>query len=440
MIVGFIMFTVALALLGVTLSGYRLVPVRRDLAVIYLVPLQAFADSTTNYFSGALSTGSLRAAIGVAVLFAIGGRIRITPVNAAVLVILVHGALGAAMSSDPAYALGWWFKLAIPFLGLAILASEPFRRDTFRHLAISITLAAGITLGQLALAQALLLGESYYLEDSIYWGGALVQSAYVLAVMVLVAPALLEVFRKGWARLVVIALTLGSLIFTLVSLRRGTIAALGVGIAMYALFSPRRGRSVKAIGLAAAALVALSPLYMDVLVERYEARQYKFNNMQNQIDREGRYLETMILLEDYSRRSPIEQLIGRETLNSANTDFMRQRMGGRNLHVDYNVVLHGFGVVGLITYLFLLGAIGVALFRGRLRSMLEGEIRAVGFALLACVVVVGVSQGIFVQSFRMATMVFLGTAFSYIRSVRRSHAQAHTMPPAAIASISTARA
>ena len=79
------MFTVALALVGGAMIGYRLIPFRRDLAITYLIPVQAFADSTTYFSTGALSTGSLRAAIGVAVLSAVGGRIRMTGINVTII-------------------------------------------------------------------------------------------------------------------------------------------------------------------------------------------------------------------------------------------------------------------------------------------------------------------------------------------------------------------
>ena len=87
---------------------------------------------------------------------------------------------------------------------------------------------------------------------------------------------------------------------------------------------------------------------IETFYKRFESRTTERNDLQN----EGRFKEIFYIVEEFQNSSPIKVLFGTEPFNS---DVVMVKYFGRKrrLHVDYNILIHGTGIVGLMIYFLL---------------------------------------------------------------------------------------
>lgn len=198
------------------------------------------------------------------------------------------------------------------------------------------------------LAQYLKLGNSLYEEDTFYSGGATATTPIIIALCVLVLLNGLNTKRLAYNQLLNIFVLSISIFIVLLSLKRGAILAMGVGLVFYFLFSTNRkflSLRMFAVGIG---LILFFSQYSASFNQRLDARTTEKNNLEN----ENRYKETFFIINELNQAPLINLVFGDEAFNSKKVlkkYFKRERQ----LHVDYNVLLHGTGILGLILYLIL---------------------------------------------------------------------------------------
>lgn len=144
-----------------------------------------------------------------------------------------------------------------------------------------------------------------------------------------------------------------SFLLLIFSMRRTAVLIVVLGYFLYFLFSGTISKFLKLIIVGTLLLVLLFPFYKDALMKRIALRKDVIENDKYSLEEEGRWRETFLLLHDisrYDRTSTI--LFGKEIFNSPG-NYANGAFGKRMLHVDYNRILHGSGIIGLGIYILL---------------------------------------------------------------------------------------
>ncbi len=263
------------------------------------------------------------------------------------------------------------------------------------------------------IAQFLKIGNSLYDADSFYSGGATATTPVIIALCVLVLLNGLNTGRLSYYQIINILVISISVFIVLLSLKRGAILAMGSGLIFYFIFSSNRTiLSFRMLFIGVALLFILSQ-YFDDFNKRLDARTTERNSLEN----ENRYKETFFILNEIENSSVINLLFGKEAFNSKKV--MRKYFGReRQLHVDYNVLLHGTGFIGLVMYL-------VIFFRLFLHSrfynlivkdknlhkkarQLINENHALIISMIILSLVMSFSGGLQFSSYRIILFLFIG--------------------------------
>ncbi len=143
-----------------------------------------------------------------------------------------------------------------------------------------------------------------------------------------------------------------SFLLLVFSMRRTSVAIVLLGYFFYFFFSGGLSRFVRLFFIGAFVLIISFPLYQNMLLERISLRENVMNK-EYSLEEEYRWKETIFLLDDVNRYDQWSTIIfGKEIFNSPG-NYAQGRLGGRMLHVDFNRILHGSGILGLSMYLLI---------------------------------------------------------------------------------------
>ncbi len=199
------------------------------------------------------------------------------------------------------------------------------------------------------LSQIFKLGVSIYDEDSFYTGGATAAAPVIIATGLLV---IFNAFNKKtlpYNNIIIATIVAASIFVILLSVKRGAILSLFVALIIYLMFSGKKLTTLIRIVFIGMILLVILNYNSDVLEKRIEARSTERNELQN----EGRYRETFFVIDELKSYSLLNILFGKEAFNSG--VVMKKYFGReRRLHVDYNILLNGTGIFGLLAYLYLI--------------------------------------------------------------------------------------
>lgn len=149
---------------------------------------------------------------------------------------------------------------------------------------------------------------------------------------------------------VIVAITL------ILAAKRISVSGVLVGYLMLLLFQKNRSKILKIMITAAIFLTVTFPVYSGLLYKQINIRSERL--ILDNYDQEGRYVETLIVLDEILSFDDVRNsLFGKEMFNSPNNYGIG--IYNRQLHSDYNVVLHGSGIFGFCLmaaiYLILFG-------------------------------------------------------------------------------------
>jgi hypothetical protein len=216
------------------------------------------------------------------------------------------------------------------------------------HIIKSLYFVLVILIINYIVSQVYKIGVSTYHEDSFYQGGASVTAPIIIAAILLVFFNSYNTKRLPYSRYINLFIVSASVFIILISLKRGAILGFLAGVLIYILVSSKKAGTALRLGLIALSLFIFSNEYSDTLQKRIDARSTERNEIQN----ENRYKETFFVIEELSNSNLYQITFGTEAFNSKSV--MKKYFGReRQLHVDYNILLHGTGVLGLIFYLYL---------------------------------------------------------------------------------------
>ena len=155
-------------------------------------------------------------------------------------------------------------------------------------------------------------------------------------------------------------------------------------------------------------LLLAFPLYEDVLKSQLRARSYIYED--TSFEREYRYRVTFIVI-DETFSNLKSTLIGKEAFNSPG-NYNKGRWEGRPLHIDYNILLHGTGIFGLILYILILVNVLIKYFtyaRYLPDDLYFHKLNSMFKILFMLLIIVSINGGIFQLSYRAIIFLYMGS-------------------------------
>ena len=198
-----------------------------------------------------------------------------------------------------------------------------------------------------SLSQVFRVGVSVYDENSFYKGGATASAPIIIALAVLV---MMHSYAKNvvpYRKWIVALITILSIFVVIISVKRGAILALGISAFTYLFLSTVKTRMFRLIIVAGVVLSGLAVQYSSLIMARIDARTTEANTLEN----ENRYKETIFLIEELNNASLSQIVFGHEPFHSQAV-FKKYFGRERQLHIDYNIILHGSGLLGLALFLY----------------------------------------------------------------------------------------
>lgn len=270
-----------------------------------------------------------------------------------------------------------------------------------------------------AISQFYKVGVSVYEEDSFYKGGATASAPIIISLAILV---IFNAFNKKmlpYSRIFNIIIVSIAIFIILLSVKRGAILALGTGILAYFLYTTKKiGTS---IGLIIVGLFLLTIVIQnsELLETRINARTTERNDFSN----ENRFKETFYVIEEMSSYNFVNVMFGNEAFNSA--VLLKKYFGrGRQLHVDYNLLILGTGIFGFFMYFFvhyqiwtyaktLLGKCKSLDKKNKLINVKEDFALIVGSMILS--LTMSLSGGLQFMSYRIILFLIIGYSIGNIK-------------------------
>jgi hypothetical protein len=278
-----------------------------------------------------------------------------------------------------------------------------------------------------AFSQVFKIGVSVYDEDSFYKGGATASAPIIIVLGLLVmfnAMNLKQLPYKPW---LVLAVSVVSLLVIIISVKRGAILALGVSFIVYFILSPNKMKSFQISIITGLAFAFFAMQYSEIIMTRIEARTSDANEVEN----ENRFKESLYIIEEFNKASIGTLLFGDEAFHSQAV-FKKYFGRERQLHVDYNILLHGTGIFGFVLYMsifYIIYRVGLQvkkLTRSYFQSSAIKRIRE-DYTLLISVIVMSlimsISGGIQFVSYRAMLFIVLGVCIGQMMATVNSQQQ-----------------
>lgn len=407
------------------LFGLQLfIPKIKNKAVFFLFiasPLiHAIADSTTNYFEGDLTPGVIRGGIYFVAVYLVSGYVKFKGITLWIYIFLLYLGLLVPFSSNPFATLNEYTKV---YISLMMFPVGYYMFDDLEKLKSLIKYSffgASFIIIQLLVAQLFNVGNSVYLEESFYLGGALVQVTYTLVFIVIIGFVSFRPELNNDSKRFKYLIILLAIILTFIALRRISIAALIGAVCVFIFFSQHKIKFTKYIALTILVLALTFPFYGDLLMSR---ANYRFKNLSDFSD-ENRIGETLAVSSEIQDARFDQIIFGTELFNSTqhfknNPEYYNVFGGGRQLHIDYNIILHGSGFLGFLLYMTIHFKIFAKVKNLKL-SIYAKDYKAVAFSLLFLLIFFPFSGSISGVGFRSILFIFLGSIISVTKNFNNS--------------------
>ncbi len=258
-------------------------------------------------------------------------------------------------------------------------------------------------------------GTSDYLEGSFFFGEIGVNITKEMVVALFTAPILLLAEHNARKKFFAIAVFSVTLLIIVIGLKRAALLSVGAGFFVYLFYSRQKAKTIKSVFVILLLLLALSPYFITVVYERYEARSQKVSmSYQDLSEDEGRITEFIVVTDNFRKKPFFEKIFGSNPFLLKEDYFGMKRM----IHIDYLSLLDGGGIAGLLTYIWVYVAIFIYLINQSKIGVADtflGEIRAVGIALIAVQLVMGIAGTITGIPLRGHILLLLGGICGVLR-------------------------
>lgn len=379
----------------------------------FAIPIiNTIADNTSDYFElgGLGSTGGIRGLLSLLFLLRFilhkyprGGS------NILTLVYLIYIFVLCLLSSNPASSLNFFLKFFISSMMLPVGYYYIKDFSKLRSLTKSVIISIGLVLFFILIANIFKLGSTGYARDSsFYYGAGHINITKDLAVMVVCSTIVFQYKEKLKYPKVFGFLLVAAIVIIGITLKRTAVATVAAGIIFYIVYSPSRTKSIGYLLVGIVALVLAYPLYGDQLSQSLAQREGRLNlNNEENLEEEARLQESDQVIYEFIHGDLGHQLFGSEIFNDREY-FNVQRM----MHMDYSILLHGSGAVGVIFYLAIMGSIVLTFMKHtalvRLRDQRLIHLKGIFWSLVIAFLLMGISNSVYVIGLRSLLFIYFG--------------------------------
>jgi len=217
----------------------------------------------------------------------------------------------------------------------------------FKKLLNSIALIGVLYIANIIISTVFGITGKSYSREIFQVGNIFTEGLNSMAYILVATPLILHLRPRNRRLIFIIAIIIFVLVF--VQLKRISILAILTGLMIQILYSKNRISIV--LGLVASVLIMLVafPLYENILSVQYKARERRLTTVN--IQEEGRYQETFHAINETIFSNDLKLfLFGKEIFNSPG-NYANGKYGPRMIHNDYNMILHGSGIIGLMLFI-----------------------------------------------------------------------------------------
>lgn len=323
--------------------------------VFFIVPINIFIDVLTAFYVKGMILPITRASILLVFILFIwknANRRMFYRSSYLIFVYFAYLILLLPFSSNILTSFSGYLKIFVTMMMFPIGFILVKNFDHFRKLNTGVLWGMVIFTLNFIVANIFKIGSNPYLSTlNFYTGDITMNGLNTGALFVLTSLSVISFTRHLKTKGTAVFLGACTLLAMVLSLRRGPLISLCIGLIIYFLFSSRRSYYIKGLIGFSVLILLFSPLYKSLFVQQYEARREQFQL--NVYRTEYRYFETFAVIDEIVRsESLFRTLFGKEIFNSIG-NYGGRKFGRRPLHVDYNVLLHGTGVIGLGLYILI---------------------------------------------------------------------------------------
>lgn len=319
------------------------------LFVLLLPLLNSIVNVTTNYFPSTLSNpGNIRGIfLFVFLIYFIAKRGVSGNVGKSIFLYCLFILSLVFFSSSFQYSLMQVTKVIIVLSYFSVYKYYIRNTEDLKKLSFVFLLSLFIYNLNFIFAQLYSIGESDYVDDSFYSGGASVGATIIMSFLILTIIPYISVYKKKYRYFTLFNLLLSSA-FIFVSMRRSSIIVLILGFALYVFIHRTNIKLVsRVIIVSLISLLFFSVFFLDVFLVRYNSRldaQERYYESSTIIHtKEGRFNDPSVAFFALKEKGIIALLFGKDVFDSRvllNTH--------RELHNGYAALLAGTGFVGLL--------------------------------------------------------------------------------------------
>lgn len=242
------------------------------------------------------------------------------------------------------------------------------------------------------------VGESY--SEAFTTGFLITSRMYIFPIVLFLSIHYILSNKKTpqYLKAVDILLIVLNICIIIINTRRTAIGMLFFGLIIYAALNPTILLKMSILLLVfIGGLVVSYPLYEEMLTAQMEERE-RISNV-GTYDQEGRYLETLYLIDFHYRKQDLNALLfGVKLFDSK--EFGTQYFGRtREIHSDFNMIIYSTGLVGFILF----GLFFVYYFLvGNMKIESESKKLYAAFLIMFCIILI---PGRFIGTFTYAPLL-----------------------------------
>lgn len=326
---------------------------------------------------------------------------------------------GASLSRFNRFSIAFDAKLLLP---VGFILTSTF--DDFRKLHKIFVITNILFVVSILAFSALGIGTNVYGGTSGFKVGYFTFSAiYIGSFLIIILPNILADTEGKWKRFFLLALGCVTFIILVLSVRRTSVALVLMGLGVF-IFQYRNHIS-KIVGYGIAAvlgLMLLFPLYQDTLFKQMESRARIFGKSGAlvRVEDEMRWIETQAVWSERLGGHDFTTLMLGDHLFDSVGRYSRYVDRDRPLHLDFNILLHGAGLVGLILWILFYFRLFHQFIRQRVPLGIPQEKMLITtyFAILIPHVFLVFSGGMLTLTFNLISFLYLGAILGLFRHRR----------------------
>jgi len=179
-------------------------------------------------------------------------------------------------------------------------------------------------------------------------GNVFTEGLNSMAYLLTASPLILHLNPKHKRLILILSVVI--FILVVVQMKRISIIAIVVGLVINLLMSRSRINIFYGLIISSLFMFVAYPLFENTLQKQIKARERRLST--ENIEEEGRYQETFVVLDEIIFSGETRLIFfGKEVFNSPG-NYANGKYGRRMIHNDYNVILHGAGLIGLMLFIF----------------------------------------------------------------------------------------